>query len=213
MNEVDKLEVRECDFSDNHAGVTGFGGALHVMSKLTSPSVEINNTTFYNCSAEQVGGAFYLRAHGNATLKVKGSRFEENHAVKYYGGAMAIYVDKTLVSPLLFEDTTFENNEASFGGVLHLSNGNATFQSCSFIDNIASTLGGHLHTAVGSSNLTILDSIFNQTVFKLHGSGNRAAGTIFVDTEGTGTLYITNTSLTATFPETNGPLVQVGTLR
>ncbi|XP_074623281.1 uncharacterized protein LOC141881405 [Acropora palmata] len=207
LYDVDKLEVRECHFSNNHAGVTGFGGALHVESKTTSPSIEINSTTFYSCSAEQVGGAFYLRAHGNATLKVKGSRFARNHVVKYYGGAMAIYVGMSLVSPLLFEDTTFENNEASFGGVLHLSNGNATFQSCSFIDNIASTLGGHLHTAAGSSNLNILDSIFNQTVFKLHGSGNLTAGTFYVDTEGT--LYITNTSLTATFPETNGPLVQV----
>ena len=206
LYDVDKLEVRECHFSNNHAGVTGFGGALHVESKTTSPSIEINSTTFYSCSAEQVGGAFYLRAHGNATLKVKGSRFARNHVVKYYGGAMAIYVMSS-VSPLLFEDTTFENNEASFGGVLHLSNGNATFQSCSFIDNIASTLGGHLHTAAGSSNLNILDSIFNQTVFKLHGSGNPTAGTFYVDTEGT--LYITNTSLTATFPETNGPLVQV----
>ena len=207
LYDVDTLEVRECHFSNNHAAVIGSGGALTVESNTTSPSIEINNTTFYNCSAGQGGGAFYLWAD-KATLKVKGSRFEENHAVKSYGGAMAIYVDKSSVSPLLFEDTTFVNNEASFGGVLLLINGNATFQRCSFIDNIASTLGGHLHTAVGSSNLTILDSIFNQTVFKLHGSGNRTAGTFFVDTEGTGTLYISNTSLTATFPETNGPLVQ-----
>lgn len=161
VGEVDTLEVRECLFSNNHAGVTGYGGALHVLSKRTSPSIEINNTTFYNCSAKQVGGAFYLRAFGNATLKVKGSRFEENHAVKYYGGAMAVYVE-LLKSPLLFEDTTFEKNEASFGGALHLSNGDATFQSCSFIDNIASTQGGHLHTAVGSSNLKILNSIFTK---------------------------------------------------
>ncbi|XP_015758859.1 PREDICTED: uncharacterized protein YfaL-like [Acropora digitifera] len=207
LYDVDTLEVRECHFSNNHAAVIGSGGALTVESNTTSPSIEINNTTFYNCSAGQGGGAFYLWAD-KATLKVKGSRFEENHAVKSYGGAMAIYVDKSSVSPLLFEDTTFVNNEASFGGVLLLINGNATFQRCSFIDNIASTLGGHLHTAAGSSNLTILDSIFNQTVFKLHGSGNRTAGTFFVDTEGTGTLYISNTSLTATFPETNGPLVQ-----
>ena len=206
--EADTLEVRECLFGNNHAGVTGFGGALHVLSKQTSPSIEINNTKFHNCTAKQVGGAFYLRAFGYATLKVKGSRFEENHAIKYYGGAMAVFV-KLLESPLLFENTTFERNEASFGGALHLSNGNATFQSCSFIDNIASTLGGHLHTAVGSSNLAILNSIFNQTVFKLQGSRNRTAGTFFVDTEGTGMLYITNTSLTANFPETNGPLVQV----
>ena len=202
-----RLRIRECHFSNNHAGKIGSGGALNVKSTTTSPSIEINNTTFYNCSAGDGGGAFSLWAD-KATLKVKGSRFEENHVVKSFGGAMAIYVDQSSVSPLLFEDTTFVNNEASFGGVLLLINGNATFQRCSFIDNIASTLGGHLHTAVGSSNLTILDSIFNQTVFKLHGSGNRTAGTFFVDTQGTGTLNISNTSLTATFPETNGPLVQ-----
>ena len=212
-NVVDSLE--ECNitiafsnFSNNAAGRVG--GAIYLKGNipvnLFLEKVSMKSNTGY------LGGAVYVETRPVKSdkkafiLMIENSIFSNNEA-KGKGGAC--YIDANKKQALLFEDTIFENNEASFGGVLHLSNGNATFQSCSFIDNIASTLGGHLHTAAGYWNLTILDSIFNQTVFKLHGSGNRTAGTFFVDTEGTGTLYITNTSLTATFPETNGPLVQV----
>ena len=208
-NKPVNLFLEKVSMESNTVGYSG--GAVYVETIL---SLMVQQSLFSNNNAsglpDAMGGAISIRQvksdKKTSILVIENSIFSNNEA-KGKGGAC--YIDANKKQALLFEDTIFENNEASFGGVLHLSNGNATFQSCSFIDNIASPLGGHLHTAVGYWNLTILNSIFNQTVFKLHGSGNRTAGTFFVDTEGTGTLYISNTSLTATFPETNGPLVQV----
>ena len=143
VKDVERLLVQRCHFSGNHAGGTGYGGALSVKSKSKfAPDIVINNSTFFNCSAEQVGGAFYMWADGMATVEVKKARFVGNNASKYYGGAAAIFVNQGVnqessggASRLLFEDTTFEKNAAVFGGAVHLSNGDATFQNCTFLNN------------------------------------------------------------------------------
>ena len=139
VNDVERLLVQQCHFRGNYAGGTGYGGALSVKSKSNFvPAIVINNSTFFNCSAKQVGGAFYMWADGIATVEVKRARFVGNHAFKYYGGAAAIFVNQENsggASPLLFEDTTFEKNAAVFGGAVHLSNGDATFQNCTFLNN------------------------------------------------------------------------------
>ena len=191
-----------------------YGGAVAVnvggtKSKFV-PAIVINNSTFFNCSAKQVGGAFYMRADGMTTVEVKRSRFVENHASKYYGGAAAIFVNQENsggASPLLFEDTTFEKNAAVFGGAVHLSNGNATFQNCTFLNNLVQVLGGHIHTDVQSTNLFIWDCVFNQTLFQL-GNENYSAGAFFIDTQSKGSLSISNTSLTANYPENQDVLIR-----
>jgi len=116
--------------------------------------------------------------------------------MKLTGGAIAIYLDPdTLNDPgciktslaqasqihdtkelpswlykshLTFEDTIFERNAAVSGGTLHLTNGKAIFRNCSFIDNFASTLGGHIHTETGSASLIIRASFFRQNINEIH---------------------------------------------
>ena len=191
-----------------------YGGAVAVnvggtKSKFV-PAIVINNSTFFNCSAKQVGGAFYMRADGMTTVEVKRSRFVENHASKYYGGAAAIFVNQENsggASPLLFEDTTFEKNAAVFGGAVHLSNGDATFQNCTFLNNLVKNLGGHIHTDVQSTNLFIWDCVFKQTLFQL-GNESYSAGAFFIDTQSKGSLNISNTSLTANYPENHDVLIR-----
>ena len=191
-----------------------YGGAVAVnvggtISKF-DPAIVINNSTFFNCYAEQVGGAFYMWADGMATVEVKKARFVGNHVSKYYGGAAAIFVNQESsggASPLLFEDTIFEKNAADFGGAVHLSNGNATFQNCTFLNNLVQVLGGHIHTDVQSTNLFIWDCVFNQTLFQL-GNENYSAGAFFIDTQSKGSLSISNTSLTANYPENHDVLIR-----
>ena len=211
VNDVERLLVQQCHFSGNYAGGTGYGGALSVKSKSTFvPAIVINNSTFFNCSAKQVGGAFYMWADGIATVEVKRARFVGNHAFKYYGGAAAIFVNQENsggASPLLFEDTTFEKNAAVFGGAVHLSNGDATFQNCTFLNNLVQVLGGHIHTDVQSTNLFIWDCVFNQTLFSL-GNENYSAGAFFIDTQSEGSLSVSNTSLTANYPENHDVLIR-----
>lgn len=211
VNDVERLLVQQCHFSGNYAGGTGYGGALSVKSKSNFvPAIVINNSTFFNCSAKQVGGAFYMWADGIATVEVKRARFVGNHAFKYYGGAAAIFVNQENsggASPLLFEDTTFEKNAAVFGGAVHLSNGDATFQNCTFLNNLVQVLGGHIHTDVQSTNLFIWDCVFNQTLFQL-GNENYSAGAFFIDTQSKGSLSISNTSLTANYPANHDVLIR-----
>ena len=211
VNDVERLLVQQCHFSGNYAGGTGYGGALSVKSKSNFvPAIVINNSTFFNCSAKQVGGAFYMWADGIATVEVKRARFVGNHAFKYYGGAAAIFVNQENsggASPLLFEDTTFEKNAAVFGGAVHLSNGDATFQNCTFLNNLVQVLGGHIHTDVQSTNLFIWDCVFNQTLFQT-GNENYSAGAFFIDTQSKGSLNISNTSLTANYPANHDVLIR-----
>ena len=204
----------ESNKAENFGGaiyVSGAGGALSVESKSKFvPAIVINNSTCFNCSAKQVGGSFYMWAGGMATVEVKRSRFLGNHAFKYYGGAAAIFVNQENsggASPLLFEDTTFEKNAAVFGGAVHLSNGDATFQNCTFLNNLVQVLGGHIHTDVQSTNLFIWDCVFNQTLFQ-PGNENYSAGAFFIDTQSKGSLNISNTSLTANYPKNHDVLIR-----
>ena len=206
--ELSNLCFRDSIFTGNTAL---YGGALSVESKSKFvPAIVINNSTFFNCSAKQVGGAFYMWADGIATVEVKRARFVGNHASKYYGGAAAIFVNQENsggASPLLFEDTTFEKNAAVFGGAVHLSNGDATFQNCTFLNNLVEVLGGHIHTDVQSTNLFIWDCVFNQTLFQV-GNENYSAGAFFIDTQSKGSLSISNTSLTANYPANHDVLIR-----
>ena len=206
--ELSNLCFRDSIFTGNTAL---YGGALSVESKSKFvPAIVINNSTFFNCSAKQVGGAFYMWADGIATVEVKRARFVGNHAFKYYGGAAAVFVNQENsggASPLLFEDTNFEKNAAVFGGAVHLSNGDATFQNCTFLNNLVEVLGGHIHTDVQSTNLFIWDCVFNQTLFQV-GNENYSAGAFFIDTQSKGSLSIYNTSLTANYPANHDVLIR-----
>ncbi|CAH3151082.1 unnamed protein product, partial [Porites evermanni] len=209
-NGTSNLIIEHSKFSNNKANHSG--GAVYLRANAQSfvPAIVINNSTFFNCFAKQVGGAFYMWADGNATVEVKKARFVGNQAFKYYGGAAAIFVNQENsggASPLLFEDTTFEKNAAVFGGAVHLSNGDAKFQNCTFLNNLVQGSGGHIHTDVQSTNLFIWDCVFNQTLFQV-GNENYSAGGFFIDTQSKGSLSISNTSLTANYPENQDVLIR-----
>ena len=212
-NGTSNLTIEHSTFSNNKANYGGGAVFLQAVAQsvLAVQAIVINNSTFFSCSAQQVGGAFYMWAGGMATVEVKRARFEENHAFKYYGGAAAIFVNQKEksggASPLLFEDTTFEKNVAVFGGAVHLSNGDATFRNCTFLNNLVKNLGGHIHTDVQSTNLFIWDCVFNQTLFQV-GNENYSAGAFFIDTQSKGSLNISNTSLTANYPANHDVLIR-----
>jgi len=208
------------------------GGALCIgYHSSISTVISILNTNFSNCSAGSSGGVLYLLSHGgNLRLEVKRTRFIAN-----LGGAMsfslapdtvknpgcieertASQVDGAKETPsweyksyLTFEDTTFERNAAFSGGALHLRNGKSIFRNCSFIDNFASTLGGHIHTEAGSASIVIQDSIFRQTVKERltpHAVFSMAS---FIHSEGSGALILFNTIMDATPYGSAGPLMLV----
>ena len=107
-----------------------------------------------------------------------------------------------------FEDTVFERNVAVSGGALHLRNGKSIFLDCSFINNFASTLGGHIYTETGSASLIIEGSVFNKTLTELQNKIKYTTGS-FIHTESSGAFKLNSTTMEASPYRNTGPLLQV----
>ena len=222
----------------------GFGGALFIPgTTLISRSISIINTTFKNFLTGKQGGVIYL-AHldeENVIFVVKRSRFVDNASFQNLGGAIFLslapdtqkdpgclpesqndaaqnYPSWRYKSHLMFEDTTFHRNAADVGGAVYLGNGKAIFRNCYFVDNFATTQGGHIYTVAGSASVIIKDSILRQTMNQLELLTVNFSKTSFIHTESSGALKVYNTTMDnkaygSTAPlmlVTNGRLIEIG---
>ena len=195
-----------------------YGGAISSVSKNVNLTYFlIMNVTFNNCSASR-GGAIYLANDGKLSLKVKSSRFTNNLSLKGGGAiwfSLAPDAQKDLEciqeryrpgsqiedakeypswdykSHLISEDVTFESNSGEVGGAVSIINGNATFSNCRFVDNFASSLGGHIYTVDGATSLKIQDSRFSQTGKEF----NRSTRNTFINIGSAGPVILHNNTL------------------
>ena len=104
-------------------------------------------------------------------------------------------------SYLLFENTTFEKNVAGFGGAIYFNDGgNATFRNCSFIDNFATNLGGHLYLLPGSASLNMQNNVFNRTTSEIQKLGETFTIGSFIHAESLGEFIFHNTTMDAQLP-------------
>ena len=230
------LEVKDSVFDANY-GVGC--EALNINCNLISTSIVIFNTTFKNCSTTQRSGAIYLSHEGNVSLAVKMSRFMDNSVLNYSDFGASIYLSLTAdnqINPgcirnclstasqindaqefpswsykshLIFEDTTFERNAGTIGGAVYLTSGKAIFRNCSFLDNFALYLGGHIYTVAGSASLIIQNSVFRQTINELKLPKFNYSKTSFIHSESSGALKLCNTTMNATPYGSTGPLILV----
>ena len=189
ISNLNLLEVQDSLFDSNGGGL--YIDCSYSSSKFTS--IVIFNTTFKNCSSTHGGGAIYLSHTGNVSMEVRQSQFVESLASTQfgYGGAICLSLASDIVknpgcihelsstgnqiydtvqypswayrSHVIFKDTIFQRNAGYGGGAVYLTNGKVTFRNCSFTDNIAATVGGHLYTVSGSASLNIVNSRFRQT--------------------------------------------------
>ena len=86
---------------------------------------------------------------------------------------------------VIFEDTTFEGNAGLIAGAVYISNGNVTFNRCTFRNNFGTKRSGHVYSAYGTgrvnfkecsflttmSNLTVTNTIFDKSTFLYSESG------------------------------------------
>ena len=104
-------------------------------------------------------------------------------------------------SYLLFENTTFEKNVAGFGGAIYFQGGgNATFRNCSFIDNFATNLGGHLYLLPGSASLNMENNVFNRTRCEIQKLDENFTIGSFIHAESLGEFIFHNTTMDAQLP-------------
>lgn len=110
-------------------------------------------------------------------------------------------------SHLIFEEATFERNAGVVGGAVYLTNGKAIFRNCSFINNFAANLGGHIYTATGSASVVIQNSVFRQTMNELKLPKYNYTKTSFIYSESSGALQVSNTTMNATPYSITSPLI------
>ena len=105
-------------------------------------------------------------------------------------------------SYMLFENTTFEKNVAGFGGAIYFKDsGSATFRNCSFIDNFATNLGGHIYVLPGgSASLNMQNTVFNRTTSEIQKLGETFTTGSFIHAESLGEFIFHNTTMDAQRP-------------
>jgi hypothetical protein len=172
------LDVRDCVFESNHAGLVG--------------------------QPVKQGGALWLRS---TQFSIEGSEFDSNHidqpgsiAVATEGGAAYSQTSSGTIA-----NSSFRNEKATGkGGAWFQIGGDVQFTGCRFEDNEAGIFGGGVAIELGgemhldhsllagnrakfgggiSSSFTGLVSVVHCTVAE--GSGTSAGGAVYVDTGGT----------------------------
>jgi len=127
-------DVSNCHFEVN---VAYEGGALSVYAP--SDNNTYTNCTFFNNSAQDVGGALHCEGpDAPIYVSFNDCRFEWNEAE--YGGAALL---RSAVYPT-FTRCWFGNNEAAVAGVAYLHHALPVFTECTFYENTADWGGAFL---------------------------------------------------------------------
>ena len=117
---------------------------------------------------------------------------------------------KTTQTPVIFENSIFENN-VGISSALNFLNGNVTLKNCTFKDNEGLTLGGHVSTKPGYGRLNIVNSTFLQTLINDGLSNARQRRILgngcFLHSESTGPVVITNSSFKANVNRRFSPII------
>ena len=112
-----------------------------------------------------------------------------------------------------FKDVRFVRNVGKVGGAIFLNAGKVTFSNCYFVDNFASSQGGHIYTAYGNASLTTHDCSFLQTRKELHLGTMKHSKASFIYAESLGTLIISNTTMDIRAYGSGNPLMLITSAR
>lgn len=99
---------------------------------------------------------------------------------------------------VIFEDTTFEGNAGLIAGAVYISNGNVTFNRCTFRDNFATKRSGHVYSAFGTGRVHFKDCSFSKSMKNLTVNGTIFEKSTLVYSESGGPVKFENTSMVST---------------
>ena len=193
------LSVTNSLFSDNtasltHASSLGGGAALAVSgnSQVRVEKTEVRGNT---ARAEEVrGGALSFqgrasagRSTEDASLILKDVNVENNTAqgVRAYGGAVYAQSPDDARVPVSLNNVHFKNNRAygsaeGLGGAVYNHKGNMSVAGGTFTGNSASTAGGALYNAAGSSVTFTGSNVFSDNLAAGKANDVHNAGTLTV---------------------------------
>ncbi|XP_020916296.2 uncharacterized protein LOC110253693 [Exaiptasia diaphana] len=211
---------------DSNTGFESSGGCLSFHFGITITLFQ--NVTFHRCVSgfgkRGSGGALYLSGQTGGNITLFSCHFIGNMAPKNAGGAVAfdLQLKDKIIDPgctqtlnsdektgkriwsynslLCIRNTTFFNNTATNGGALSLSRGRHIIQECSFLENYADLLGGHIFLTSESTSLKVLHSRFLQNHSVLYHSSTltpkvKSTIGVLIYSESEGPLMIFNTTM------------------
>ena len=165
-NNVASINLDGCIFENTFAG---YGGAIYAVGC----AVDIRNSSFYNCTSTNFGGAISCKSTPN--IIISKSKFNKCYSINDAGGAINI-----ISSKINGTDLEFAGCSATFGGAMTSLNSVVYLDNISCSDNSAINGGAFYHMY---GNFTLTGSVFNN---------NHAVngGALFIDNSES--LLITN---------------------
>ena len=132
-------------------------GVLYVaMQKNVKGLISVKNCRFINNSQ------FVYRLDNRPTVGVEFPDEDPPKCLKEKKNSSKFFWNNTIQTPVIFENSIFENN-VGISGALNFLNGNVTLKNCSFKNNEGLTLGGHVYLKTGYGSLSVVESTFLQT--------------------------------------------------
>ena len=190
-------------------------------------SIELDSVYFYSRPASSFG--FYFQ--GKKTLTIRRSVFRDctsfhqkpcKSIYETAAGAIAVLSipDKpwklgcvqhdahTDTHPLwrydthvIFQDTLFEENAGLIAGAVYVSNGNTTFENCTFQDNMAIRKTGQVYSAYGTGRMEFNNCTFSSKRKNKTLEGRKFGNVAFFYSESEGPVMFRNTSMVSTIAE------------
>ncbi|RAP49376.1 MAG: hypothetical protein BZ138_07745 [Methanosphaera sp. rholeuAM270] len=191
------LYINDSIFEDNNASV---GGALYAIANLT-----FANTNCTDNTADYAGGAILIMGIFSQKLTIIDSIFFNNSVLKYDneffgGGALSVlnmigYVglldEETDIVPIDIINSKFIENNAYYGGAIHLNGGILTINDTTLENNKAIETGGAVYGTT-LTNITSYGSVFTNNVANLGGAifVNKSSNVLLQNTNLTGNKAI-----------------------
>ena len=102
---------------------------------------------------------------------------------------------------VIFQDTLFEENAGLITGAVYISNGNTTFQNCSFQDNLSIRKTGQVHSAYGTGRMEFNNCTFSSKQKSKTLEGKKFGNVAFFYSESEGPVILRNTSMVSAIAE------------
>ena len=175
----ERFIVKNSKFSNHNEGALRYSFSSELQESFTANMAIIDNCSFISNSAERGAAISFDAMNGKYTyskVSISNSKFENNKASKFNGGAISSYASCTRISRCNFTDNEAYEN----GGALHLNGNDCVVENSRFINSNA-WYDDVYYADVGGG--AIFYNGFNLSVSKSHFENSRGSkgGAILVD--------------------------------
>lgn len=180
VNISNSQNIKNCVFKNNKCGTTG--GAIYTQRGLETT---ISNCSFIKNTATISGGAVFVENTTNSRAKINNSRFSYNSSPSGSGGAISVL---GTLSGGYITNSILNNNSASNGGAIQISQALCDVKNCVIVNNTASGNGGGIYFFNVFSNFSGTNAIVNNTI--AHNTADLGGGFYIFDNTLGADLYV-----------------------